>query len=348
MSHRRSILVSILLLGWMLAACSCRGKELVATTTSTASPLPFPTRTPVQPVLPTLTGIPSLTYTSIPTMPPTPTAAPIPCEPSAGYCLETGHFFLDRPIALPGTDKVDPTYTYGNTQNGARQPHHGVEFYNASGTPVLAAADGRVVVAGDDHQVDYGLELNFYGKLIVLEHRFPGIDQPVYTLYGHLSEVDVQVEHSVLRGSRIGAVGATGEAIGSHLHFEVRLGKDDYDSNRNPVLWLRPLNGDDGHPFGMIAGRLTDVGGNPIYTRSLNIQYFPDPAGPQAAAYPVETYAVEGHPVGSDDLWNENFTLSDLPAGHYRISLVWNGSLYDRWIEVLPGKVTFIVFQIGQ
>jgi len=296
---------------------------------------------------PTITASPP---TETPTFLPieTSTLTPIPCDPSATYCIEDGHFFLERPIALPGTVTIDPGYPYGSTEGGKRDPHHGVEFYNASGTPVLAAADGLVVVAGDDSQIVYGPLVNFYGNLIVLEHHFPGINQPVFTLYGHLSKVDVQVGQSVQSGDKIGEVGSTGYATGSHLHFEVRLGKNDYDSNRNPVLWLKPLSGNNGISFGVIAGRLADAQEKLIHASNVNIQYFPDLNGPQAAAYQLETYAPEQNPVNGDNDWDENFTMSDLPAGNYRISLVWGGKLYDRRIVVMPGKITFVVFQIDQ
>ena len=281
-----------------------------------------------------------------PTAPPLPSSTAIPCDPTITYCLEAGHFLLERPIALPGTVTIDPTYPYGSTQNGTRQPHHGVEFYNASGTPVLAAADGVVVVAGDDKTTNFSPWPNFYGNLIVLEHHLPGISQPLFTLYGHLSKIEAQTGQNVRAGEEIGEVGASGSATGSHLHFEVRLGENDYDSNRNPVLWLKPLSGEDGNPFGLIVGRFVDDQGNPLYYPSLNIQYFPDRSGPQAAAYAVETYAPEKQPVRADDQWQENFALGDLPAGQYRISFIWENVLYERWIEAQPGKVTLVTFII--
>jgi murein DD-endopeptidase MepM/ murein hydrolase activator NlpD len=254
---------------------------------------------------------------------------------------------LERPIAAPGTVTIDPTYPYGSTQQGARQPHHGVEFYNVSGTPVLAAADGIVFVAGNDRQANtFSPWLNFYGNLVVLQHQLPGVNGPVYSLYGHLSKINVSIKQRVHAGEEIGEVGATGAATGSHLHFEVRLGRDDYESNRNPVLWLKPLMNKDGKPFGAIAGRLVDGKGKPLQYTGINIQYFPSPGGAQTAAYQVDTYAPEEHPVRSDDAWLENFTLGDLPAGQYRISIIWSGVLYERWIEVQEGKVTVVAFII--
>jgi murein DD-endopeptidase MepM/ murein hydrolase activator NlpD len=278
----------------------------------------------------------------------TATTTPLPCNPVKNYCIEEGHFFLDRPIALPGTNTIDRGYPYGSTEGGTRDPHHGVEFYNASGTPVLAAADGLVVIAGNDSYILVGPRLNFYGNVIVLEHHFPGIPLPIYTVYGHLSMVGIQTGQTVRSGDKIGEVGASGEAIGSHLHFEVRLGENNYDANRNPVLWLKPLVGEAGSQLGTLAGRLEDTQGKLVHTTDMNIQYFPDLKGPQSAAWQEETYASELHPVRGDDVWNENFAMSDIPAGNYRLSLMWGGRLYEHWIVVAPGQLTFFIFRIDQ
>ena len=321
------------------------GQTSNAATPTPTNTLPLPTDTPI----PTIAQTPPLTTaTSTPTAADTQNPSPVPCDPIKSYCIEDGHFYLDRPIALPGTITIDPGYPYGSTQGGARDPHHGVEFYNASGTTVLAAADGQVVVAGDDSQQIYAIQPDSYGNLIVIEHYFPDIPEPVYTLYGHLSQVEVQAGQAVHSGEEIGKVGASGAAIGSHLHFEVRLGQNNYDSNRNPVLWLKPLLYGAGNSLGVLAGRVEDTQGNLIQTSGLNIQYFADPNGAQTSARQVETYAIAEHPVQADDAWNENFTLGDLQPGDYRISLIRNGGLYERWVQVLPGKLTFFVLQVDQ
>jgi murein DD-endopeptidase MepM/ murein hydrolase activator NlpD len=221
-----------------------------------------------------------------------------------------------------------------------------VDLHNPSGTPVVAAADGLVMVAGNDSKEAFGPISHYYGNLVILEHKFPGIDPPFFTLYGHLSKVEVHIGQVVEAGDEIGKVGSSGVAIGSHLHFEVRLGQNDYDSNRNPVLWLKPLTGSDGNLFGVIAGRLVDGQGKLIYTRDFTIQYFRDPQGPQTAVYGIETYAPEKHPVGKDDLWQENFSLGDLQAGEYRLTFVWKGKLFERWVEVQPGELTLVTFTV--
>jgi len=89
--------------------------------------------------------------------------------------------------------------------------HAGIDLLASAGTVVGAAAPGRVAYAG---AITGG-----WGKLVVVAHT-----RRVRTLYAHLSSVAVDVGEHVATGSRIGNVGATGNATGPHLHFEVRLG----------------------------------------------------------------------------------------------------------------------------
>ena len=157
---------------------------------------------------------------------------PGPCEQEV--CISEFKFPLGRPIAPPGRVTVDPSYRFESSDHGKRDPHHGVEFLNSQGTPILAAADGEVVVAGDDLKTTYGLFPNMYGNLVVLQHNIPDFDVPVFTLYAHLFSINVQVGDQVKAGDEIGKVGRTGSATGSHLHFEVRYGENVYAASRNP------------------------------------------------------------------------------------------------------------------
>jgi murein DD-endopeptidase MepM/ murein hydrolase activator NlpD len=85
--------------------------------------------------------------------------------------------------------------------------HAGIDIPASKGTPVGAAAAGRVVFAA----VGEG-----FGKLVVLEHA-----HGVRTRYAHLSRITVRVGQYVKAHATVGLVGATGEASGPHLHFEV-------------------------------------------------------------------------------------------------------------------------------
>jgi len=88
--------------------------------------------------------------------------------------------------------------------------HAGIDLLAPRGTAVHAAAPGRVVLAG--------YAADGWGNLVVLVHT-----NGVRTMYAHLSRVTVRRGQNLLTGTRVGLVGATGDATGPHLHFEVRL-----------------------------------------------------------------------------------------------------------------------------
>ena len=72
-----------------------------------------------------------------------------------------------------------------------------------------------------------------YGYQVVLRHA-----DGRYTQYGHLSAISVRQGQKVNSGQRIGRSGATGNATGPHLHFEVRTGPG-YGTDINPLAYLR-------------------------------------------------------------------------------------------------------------
>jgi murein DD-endopeptidase MepM/ murein hydrolase activator NlpD len=91
-----------------------------------------------------------------------------------------------------------------------RRFHSGIDYSAPTGTPVTASAGGRVTFAGWS---DGG-----WGRLVTIAHS-----NGVQTLHAHLSRVGVRVGQRVRGGQRIGSVGASGNASGPHLHFEVWL-----------------------------------------------------------------------------------------------------------------------------
>ena len=92
--------------------------------------------------------------------------------------------------------------------NGQRAYHEGIDVIAEQGTPFYAAAGG-VVVYADFHPQ--------YGNMIEIDH---GND--LITRYAHASKLLVKVGDLVTPGVKIGEVGSTGRATGTHLHFEVR------------------------------------------------------------------------------------------------------------------------------
>ena len=282
-------------------------------------------------VIPTSTLLAPISFSTL-----TPTAE-ISCDPSnVGFCITDGHFILQRPIHPPANDLVDETYLYGSTANGTREPHHGVDIANQSGTPVYAAAYGTVVFAGPDKEAVYCPWPNFYGNLVVLQHK-----GELFTLYAHLSKIDVAVGQVVDARTQIGEVGRTGVAIGSHLHFEVRSGNaQDYFATQNPELWLIPAKDINGKPFGTLTISVVDEGGKLVKYAEFTLRYYLNPSQKQVKSYYGITYSV--------DMMNgdENAVQGELPAGHYRIAIERNGKVYERWVEVESGRRTQVVFVV--
>lgn len=303
---------------------------------------------------PTVNHTPTATQTPEPTIIPstaTSTPTPIPTElaltPTSTpcgqlLCLYQGHLIFSRPIGEEGNTEVDPTYRYGSTQGGERRIHHGVELLNPMGTPVLAAADGVVAVAGTDADHHYANWYNHYGNLVVIEHDVPGIDEPVYTLYAHLSEILTEEGAIVRAGDVIGEVGFTGRATGNHLHFEVRVGENEYSATRNPALWWAPDESPGGVLTGVLAGSIRTEKGDPWYIPELTIEQLGADDETVSETIYIETYADET--VNGDDILDEDFAIGDLAPGTYRIKFVANG-LQSHVVQVLPGKITFFNFQ---
>lgn len=269
-----------------------------------------------------------------------PLSAPV-CEAQEDICIFQHRFSFRRPFSSNFNTAIELTYPYGSTQFGDLAPHHGVEILNPTGTPVLAVEDGIVIGAGDDAHIVYGPWENFYGNLVVIEHHLPGMEKPVYTLYGHLSKISVQVGQTVKGGEPIGNVGATGRAIGSHLHFEVRVGDNHYGNTRNPALWLTPKTDENGQQYGVLAGKLENARGDPIYF-TIKAEYYSDINGPPDKSFYIETYATDMDSIESDDQYQENFVLTDLSPGFYRIVLSASGKWTERWVKVEPGKLSFV------
>jgi murein DD-endopeptidase MepM/ murein hydrolase activator NlpD len=342
-------------------ALGCKSASLVMNLpTQVSAPAVIEPVQPASPTAPVATSLPATEPPVVPTTAITATApASTPC--SSDLCAYPGMLFLRRPIDPPANDSVDMSYRFGSTQSHLRDPHHGVEFLNRLGTPVLAAADGKVVVAGTDLEPTsahgvwpitfYGLYSNFYGNLVVIEHpipaavqsAFPEIPAPLYTLYGHLSAIEVQPGQEVKAGQEIGKVGMAGIATGSHLHFEVRLGENSYKTSRNPELWLAPHTDPNGQQNGALAGRFLNTYNTSLDLPSVVLQHLPSgPDGPSDFDLSMTTYEEKG--LLGQAPFLESFGAGDLPAGWYRITFPMNG-LRKELVQVFPGQLTVVTFR---
>jgi len=109
------------------------------------------------------------------------------------------------------------TSRFGRRENGY---HRGIDIGGAKGAAIRAAEDGHVVFSG--RRADYG-------KLVIVGHR-----GGFRTWYAHNDENHVEEGDRVERGDVIAEVGATGNASGPHLHFEVHRDR----RPRDPLLFL--------------------------------------------------------------------------------------------------------------
>jgi murein DD-endopeptidase MepM/ murein hydrolase activator NlpD len=246
------------------------------------------------------------------------------------------HFWIGRPLGLGGSNWPASNYPYGSTKGGTLAVHHGVDFGANYGTPLVAVAPGQIIVAGGDKEVVYGLRPDFYGLLIVIQLDQTYHGQPVYVLYAHLSEILVEVGQRVEPGQLIAESGASGAALGAHLHMEVRVGANDYASTRNPQLWMRPFD-----DRGAVAVRLVDSAG----------QLIPDyPVLLSRAAAPRALYRgswsyTDNH-VNGDNVFGENVVLADIPPGPYWVRAVTGGHEFAEPVLVMPGRTTVVTLEL--
>ncbi|MGQ9887912.1 MAG: LysM peptidoglycan-binding domain-containing protein [Aggregatilineales bacterium] len=131
--------------------------------------------------------------------------------------------YFEEPMGLPAAATVISPFGTLRSYNGGPfdRFHTGTDFAGAPGTPVLAAAPGRVVLAD---------MLNVRGGATVIDHGWG-----VFTGYWHQAELYVKPGDFVTTGQVIGTIGATGRVTGAHLHWELWVGGVAVD----PMQWVR-------------------------------------------------------------------------------------------------------------
>ncbi|BAV65721.1 M23 family metallopeptidase [Sphingobium cloacae] len=105
--------------------------------------------------------------------------------------------------------------------------HSGVDVAGATGDPIVAPADGVVILAADK---PFTLE----GNLLMIDHGH-GLN----SAFLHLSRIDVKPGDKVRQGQAIGAIGATGRATGPHLHWSMKWN----DARIDPMLLAGVMGG---------------------------------------------------------------------------------------------------------
>jgi murein DD-endopeptidase MepM/ murein hydrolase activator NlpD len=114
------------------------------------------------------------------------------------------------PFVRPVPDAANSAFGTRSVYNGeARSPHSGADFLSPEGRPVKAPNTGRIVLAGARY---------FTGNTVVIDHGLG-----LFSLFAHLSEIDVAAGDTVTAGEIVGKVGASGRVTGPHLHWTVRV-----------------------------------------------------------------------------------------------------------------------------
>ncbi len=142
--------------------------------------------------------------------------------------LELGNFIEDLEVRfeyLKSVPDLRPTSGRLSSGFGNRRDlfgrgikfHQGIDIANSRGTSILAAADGTVSFSGYK---------GGYGKVIIIDHG-----NGFTTLYGHNSNLLVDVGDKVNKGDLISEMGSTGRSTGNHLHFEIHKDNKAIDPN---------------------------------------------------------------------------------------------------------------------
>jgi murein DD-endopeptidase MepM/ murein hydrolase activator NlpD len=120
----------------------------------------------------------------------------------------------------PAMGRISGVYGSQRIRNGVPgSPHFGVDVARPTGTPIVAPADGVVVLAEPDMLLE--------GGLLILDHG-----HGLFSDYLHLSRLDVKVGDVLKQGQPMAAIGGTGRATGPHLHWGLRWASTRLDPSR--------------------------------------------------------------------------------------------------------------------
>ncbi|QKI82009.1 Peptidase family M23 [Kroppenstedtia eburnea] len=135
--------------------------------------------------------------------------------------LKAGSFPYQGPLSRPAGGRVSSGYGYRGSEF-----HTGIDFANGQGSPIYAAANGRVIRA---QSCTCG-----YGYYIMIDHG-----GGIFSLYAHMYswQSQVAVGNVVKKGQRIASIGNNGRSTGPHLHFEVHEGRP--GNYVNPYKYMR-------------------------------------------------------------------------------------------------------------
>lgn len=152
----------------------------------------------------------------------------------------------------------------------------GISIAAPHGTPVHAAADGKVVRVTSGGAYGIRVEISHGGGL--------------WTLYAHMSSADIRQGMTVRAGAQIGRVGATGQAFGNHLHFEVRKGANLHRNVVNPLTYLNGSTTPQAYVQDSFRELNTTLEGNAMDFLSSPEQVFMDLSKPYVYVSPLSMF----------------------------------------------------------
>ncbi|MBT3322327.1 MAG: peptidoglycan DD-metalloendopeptidase family protein [Anaerolineae bacterium] len=326
-----------------LTACSAatspnvEGNPTLTPQASIQTAASLPAEVAPLPVAATATKIAPLRFTI-----PTPGAEPRsdwrpPLYPVPWAISPHDHFYFIRPIAADQIDWGVANYRYGGMLF-ANIVHSGIDIPTDEGVPILAAGGGTVTWAswglfsGESTNQD-----DPYGQAVAIKHDFGYEGESLYTIYAHMSHIDVTRGQWVAAGEQLGLVGDTGHTTGPHLHFEIRLGRNDFLATYNPELWVVPPQG-----WGVLTGRVMANDGSLLrgyQTRVISYE--------TGYTYKVSSYGPKV--INSDPYYQENLVLSDLLPGWYELRITYIEDDFTKefqeQIQIFPGQISYFSFE---
>ena len=151
----------------------------------------------------------------------------IPTGASIGHSTKY-RFIWPLPTAVQTQPFGPCTFWFEPPYGNYAHFHTGIDMSSPEGTPVLAADDGVVILAGSSY---VNGALVGYGNYVVIAHT-----GGLTTLYGHLLRLAVKAGDTITQGQVVGSEGSSGNSTGAHLHFELRQGNTPID----PAPFLPP------------------------------------------------------------------------------------------------------------
>jgi murein DD-endopeptidase MepM/ murein hydrolase activator NlpD len=119
--------------------------------------------------------------------------------------------YFTEPFLRPAEGRLTTPYGYQRIVNGKPANRHAaIDIANKEGAPVVASNHGRVVLADS---------LYLTGNTVIIDHGLH-----LFSIYAHMSRIDVKTGQLVKRGQQIGRIGSTGFSTGPHLHYGMLIG----------------------------------------------------------------------------------------------------------------------------